>query len=180
MTDIPDALFAYAVNLQSIEIPSSVQSIGQDAFCSAIRMNSVNWEDLTNLTTINSHAFNLCISLQEIIVPEGVTILNEGVFRGCVSASIELPSTLQRIEAYALQSMVFPMGFTLPTSVTYIHENAFEQCTYEDGTDYTPPFTGEGTVSSNSGNTLSQVVEYDDDKNVSYNVGGLLKRLFIA
>ncbi len=180
MTEIPDALFAYAVNLQSIEIPSSVQSIGQDAFCSAIRMNSVNWEDLTNLTTINSHAFNLCISLQEIIVPEGVTILNEGVFRGCVNASIELPSTLQRIEAYALQSMKFPVGFTLPTSVTYIHENAFEQCTYEDGTDYTPPFTGERTVSSNSGNTLSQVVEYDDDKNVSYNVGGLLKRLFIA
>ena len=58
MVKVPDAMFGYAVNLKTIELPSTVQSIGRASFSNALSLTTVNWDDLTNLTSFDIYSFN--------------------------------------------------------------------------------------------------------------------------
>ncbi len=143
MTSIPAAMFSFAMNLTSINIPSTVTSIGEYAFMSAFSLESANISDLTNLTTMGGSAFELCINLSsEINISGTLAVLEDRVFRACHNATFILNEGLQRIEEYAFQNIptIVTGEFTIPSTVTYIDENAFFQCE-----DYTPPFTGNRT-----------------------------------
>lgn len=177
MAKVPDAMFGYAVNLKTIELPSTVQSIGRASFSNALSLTTVNWDDLTNLTSFDIYSFNLCASLTEIKIPSKVTVLPAYSFRGCFNATLTLNDGLQRIEAYALQSLTLPNDFEVPTSVTYIDENAFLQCKKEDGSDYVPPFTSEPEESSINVNYVTTNNEENETTNFN---SGLLKNLLFA
>ena len=90
--------------------------------------------------------FNGCISVKEIVIPEGVKSIDEMAFYGCWKLeSLTLPSTLKTIgnnafESLGLSEIVIPEGVesigdcafsgeikkaTIPNSVTYIGEEAF-------------------------------------------------------
>lgn len=95
-------------------------------------------------------AFDECTSLKSIVIPEGVTAIEEATFQNCIALeSITLPSTLKRIGMFAfryttaLRELVLPEGLeriefgafyysqqltiTIPASVTYIDDIAFGQ-----------------------------------------------------
>ena len=84
VTKIDDNEFYQGYSLRSIVIPSSVTSIGANAFC--------NCDDhLTSLvipssvTTIAQLAFQNCKSLTSIVIPASVTSIGRGALMGCIS-----------------------------------------------------------------------------------------------
>ena len=67
--------------MKSINIPSSVTSIGSRAF---FNCSNLAWVAIpTSVTSIGTDAFYCCISLTSISIPNSVTSLGEGAFRRC-------------------------------------------------------------------------------------------------
>ncbi len=89
----------------SFTIPSTVTSIGSDAFNGCTRLSSVTVP--SSVTKINSLAFSYCSSLTSVTIENGV----------------------ERIEACAFQYCTSLTSFYVPSSVTSIGVNAFDGCT---------------------------------------------------
>lgn len=97
------AYFIYGcTNVKSIIVPSTVTSIGSDAFAN------------TGLTTF--------------AIPESVTRINDRTFYGCSSlASITIPNTITHIGASAFLNCTNLTSVTIPESLTSIGESAFSK-----------------------------------------------------
>ena len=135
VTRIGDSTFWGCTNLTSVYLPSSLQTIGNNAFretglTSVIIPEGVKeigdstFMGCTNLTSvqlpstlkiIDVNAF-FGTGLTSVTIPEGVTTIGEYAFRGCQSlTSVQLPSTLQTIDVNAfkgtdLQTVYYPQG----------------------------------------------------------------------
>ena len=83
-------------NLENIEIPSSVTSIGGNAFYECRDLSSI--EIPSSVTDIGEYAFAFCSSLKSMEIPSSVTSIGDRVFYGCSSLeSIEIPSSVTSI-----------------------------------------------------------------------------------
>lgn len=66
---------------------------------------------------------------QDLIIPEGIDVLIEGVFAGGQFASVSIPETVKEIEESCFESCVISSStLTIPGSVTTIGDNAFYGC----------------------------------------------------
>jgi hypothetical protein len=82
VTSINDNAFYRCTGLTSIEIPSSVTSIGNYAFnCTGL----TSIEIPSSVTSIGSFVFGYCTGLTSIEIPSSVTCISEGAFLCCVS-----------------------------------------------------------------------------------------------
>ena len=81
VTSIGDWAFNNCSGLTSIEIPSSVTSIGGSAF-SGSGLTSIEIPD--GVTSIGNDAFSYCSGLTSIEIPSGVTSIGDYVFYGCI------------------------------------------------------------------------------------------------
>ena len=72
--------FMVAGSLTSIEIPSSVASIGYQAFASCSSLMGVTFGENSQLTSIGYNAFYGCSSLTSIVIPNGVTSIGTNAF----------------------------------------------------------------------------------------------------
>ena len=96
---IEERTFEYHDTLTEIFIPSSVTSIGCNAFLGCIRLKSVILPP--NLLEIGEFAFSKS-GIEEIAIPGKITVLESFVFSHCESLrTIRVPSSVQRIEDYA-------------------------------------------------------------------------------
>lgn len=106
--------------LTSVELPSSVKTIGTGAF----RRQTITSIFLPDtIESIGAEAFRSS-DLVSVILPTNLTILEERVFYNTSITSIELPSTLKEIKDRALYRT--PMTkITLPEGLTIIGDSAF-------------------------------------------------------
>jgi len=109
-------------SLASLEIPSSVTSIGNFAFYGCSSLTSIAIP--SSVTSIGDYAFSKCSSLASLEIPSSVTSIGNGAFNGCSSlASLEIPSSVTSIGYFAfercgsLTSLVIP-PITTATGVT--------------------------------------------------------------
>lgn len=93
VTSIGYYAFSFCSSLASIEIPSSATSIGNNAFSNCVALKSVTFEENSQLTSIGNSAFYGCSLLTSITIPSSVTSINYQAFGGCNSL------TTMRIEA---------------------------------------------------------------------------------
>ena len=113
---------------QSTIIPSSVTSIGSDAFSFCTSLTSI--EIPSSVTSIGYEAFNYCTSLTSIEIPSSVTSIGDYAFRSCTSlTSIEIPSSVTSIGNGAFYHCTSLTSIEIPSSVTRIYDYAFEGCT---------------------------------------------------
>ena len=106
VTSIGDEAFSWSTKLTSVIIPANVTTIGEHAFSMSEKLASVTFAAGSSLTSISDNAFFYCTNLTSITIPAGVTSIGARAFFGCS----KLPS------------------ITLPASVTSIGDDAFYQC----------------------------------------------------
>lgn len=70
-------------NIATVEIPSQITSIGDNAFSGCSGLTSVTIPD--SVTSIGDSAFDGCTSLAFVTIPDSVTSIGEGAFNGCTS-----------------------------------------------------------------------------------------------
>lgn len=77
---IENSAFAES-SIRSIDIPNSVNTIGEYAFSNCEQLSTITIGN--SVTTINSYAFERCNSLKSIIIPNSVTTIDYYAFGWC-------------------------------------------------------------------------------------------------
>ena len=111
----------------SVSIPSGVTSIGGRAFDGCISLTEITIPD--SVTSIES-TFEGCTSLTEITIPNSVTSIGYYTFSDCTRLTkITIPDSVTSIGGYAFKGCTSLTEITIPNSVVDIGESAFENCT---------------------------------------------------
>lgn len=85
-------------------IPESVTAIGQEAF---INLDIKELNIPSSVKTIGENAFNSCHQLTEVVLPEGLETLSNTAFHSCSGLTlIELPKSLKTLGGWAFQACV--------------------------------------------------------------------------
>ena len=112
---------------KSYKIINGVTSIGDSAFEKCINLTNITIPD--GVMSIDIRAFENCTSLTSITIPNGVTSISYEVFSGCKSlTSITIPDSVTSIEDYAFYKCASLKTVTIPNGVTSIGELAFYDC----------------------------------------------------
>ena len=112
----------------SIAIPDSVISIGDEAFWECTSLTSIEIPD--SVKSIGDGAFAGCTSLTSIALPDSITSLGNEAFCGCESlTSIEIPDSVKSIGGNAFRFCESLTSIAIPDSVTSIGDKAFLGCT---------------------------------------------------
>ena len=83
-------------NIESIDIPASVEAIGPSAISDCFALKTVTLHE--GLKTIYSQAFAGCIQLESIDIPAGVEEIRDGAFAVCPALkSVTIPESVTRI-----------------------------------------------------------------------------------
>ena len=82
VTSIGEEAFYYCENLTSVTIPVSVTSIGKSAFYGS-GLTSITIPN--SVTSIGSQAFEECESLTEVTIGSGITNIGASAFYGCMN-----------------------------------------------------------------------------------------------
>jgi hypothetical protein len=122
-----DATFYGCSSLASVSIPSSVTSIGEDAFDGCSGLASVTIP--ISVTSIGAEAFRGCSSLTSVTIPYGVTSIGSETFENCYSlTSVNIPTSVNSIGEDAFYGCSGLTSLTIPSSVTSIGQEAFRAC----------------------------------------------------
>lgn len=106
-----------------------VVAIGDSAFEDCISLTSITLPD--GVTSIGESAFWDCISLTSITLPDSVTSIGDCAFWGCSSlTSITLPDSVTRIGDLAFKGCSSLTSVTLPPRVE-LGMNAFAGCPWQ-------------------------------------------------
>ena len=105
----------------------SVTSIGNQAFQSCIFLTSITIPD--TITSIGYLAFEDCGRLTSITIPDSVTTIGNGAFLYCSSlTSITIPDCDISIGDDAFSNCTSLTSVTIPDSITSIGNGAFSGC----------------------------------------------------
>ena len=138
--NIGNSAFFHCNSLVNVIIPNNVINIGEEAFsrCSNIK----NLKISNSVTNIGTKAFYDCSSLLSVVIPSGVTSIGRGSFGFCSNLSNisveENNKYYSSIDGVLFNKnytslIQYPVGkikklYTIPSSVTYIEEEAFCGC----------------------------------------------------
>ncbi len=112
--------------ITAVEIPSSVKSIGFEAFSHCDNLKTVYVPD--TVETLGKCVFSYAASLESVRLPAGLTTIPESLFQRCEALqSIQIPSGVTRIEdsAFAYTALT---EIVIPDGVTEIAVRAFQGC----------------------------------------------------
>ena len=128
---LPDSLDYIGLNdfvgssIESIKIPKKVYYIGESAFENTV-INSVEFDEGSELKTIDKSAFKGCNNLKSIVIPASVTTIGAYAFSGCTnltSVTFEEGSKLETLDTSFYDSGI--TEFTIPKNVKKIESIAF-------------------------------------------------------
>ena len=112
-----------------------VTQIYKDAFSEKRDITSVIIPD--GVTTIDDFAFYYCFSLTSVVIPDSVTIIGEQAFNCCYNlTSIVIPDSVTTIGNSAFSDCDNLTSIVIPDSVTTIGNSAFSSCTNLTFTEY--------------------------------------------
>lgn len=131
----------------SLNLPSTLVSIGEWAFCNAnttgdivipenvIRIESMAFAHLKANVILNERveyigggAFCENTVVNRVVCPESLIELDGHVFQGCTALTeIILPSKLKKLGTYANSTSL--SSITMPDSIKFVDDNAFYGCT---------------------------------------------------
>ncbi|MCH5163875.1 MAG: leucine-rich repeat protein [Clostridiales bacterium] len=166
LTSIGAYAFADCSALKDLAVPTGVSTIDGGAFrgvgsFSLDGNNNFRSENGFLLSSDGKEALAFSGGVEEVVVPEGVEVLVDGLFASNNTLTkITLPSTLKIISAHAFTEMHHLEEITIPAGVTEIGQAAFENCgTWYDSSDYTNK-GGLKTVTFEKGSKLTKLGDF--------------------
>ena len=113
--------------LTKIALPTSVTSIGANAFYNCSELSEITTPD--SLTSIGESAFTNCSKLADITIPNSVTWIGSSAFYGCRGLSkIMIPNSITFIGESAFSHCSGLTSFTIGDNITSLGEDAFYGC----------------------------------------------------
>ena len=137
VTSIGDYTFYGCNGLPSIEIPNSVTSIGHYAFSGCVGLTSIiiqsgniKYDSRNNCNAIIETSSNtLIIGCRNSIIPNSVTSIGIGAFRGCTGLTfIKIPNSVTSIDRLTFSGCSALTSIMIPNSVTSIGGSVFQGC----------------------------------------------------
>ena len=120
--------FANCINLTNVKIPSSVKTIGEEAF---FKSGITSIEIPNRVTSIEIGAFELCTDLISVIFEKNSQLktIRNGAFYNCRGlTSIEIPNRVTSIGNSAFHGCSSLTNVVIPNRVTSIGNSTFEFC----------------------------------------------------
>lgn len=112
----------------SYSIPDSVTSIQDHAFESCLNLTNIIIPN--GIATIHTGVFAYCTGLTDITIPNSVTHIGKAAFIGCNGlTNIILSDGLNTLDRFVFANLDSLQRITLPDSVTIIEYAAFNYCT---------------------------------------------------
>ena len=119
--------YAIGKTATSFTIPDSVTSIGSHAFSWCDSLESVVIPD--SVESIGDWAFEYCRSLKGVVIPDSVESIGSVAFYYCTSLeSVVIPDSVTSIGDYAFRHCTSLESVVIGDSVTSIGEKAFDYC----------------------------------------------------
>lgn len=117
-------------NIRSVKISKDITKICASAFYDCENLESVSFEEGSNLKTIDYYGFYKCTSLKEISLPDTLSSIGSHCFQGCSSLeSVKLPDGLKCVEYCAFKDCSSLKYIEIPDSVKELSSGAFVRCT---------------------------------------------------
>ena len=138
--EIPDGAFINFNSLKRITLGRGVNYVGQSALEYCKQLKEVHISDIASWCQAcvmgdDTHGLlpvgcKLCFDgkpIEELVVPDGVTVINDHSFRACSSLrSVVLPECVTYIGDSAFQHCQYLQRINIPEGVTTIGKSAFE------------------------------------------------------
>lgn len=112
--------------LTSITLPGSVKEIGHSVFTSCANLTKAVLP--ASLSTIPSHLFSECANLSEVTLPTSPKSIGYEAFSGTKLTSIAIPSTVTAMEGAAFANCTSLEEVQLPENLTEIGGEMFSGC----------------------------------------------------
>ena len=127
VTSLGDDCFNGCTSLKSITIPSSVTTLGKNCFASCYELTSITIP--SSVTKLGDACFSGCYNLTSITIPSSVTKLGDLCFYECKSlTSITIPSSVTSLGDLCFGTCAKLTSITIPSSVTKLGEACFKLC----------------------------------------------------
>ena len=135
ITSLPEDIFLNCESLEYFDIPSHITNIESRAFF----MSGLRAIEIPETVTFKSFRYGgeeissrsvlgYCKNLEYVSLPNTMTILPDGFFKGCASLkNIKLPASIEIIEDCVFEKCTSLEYVDLPASLVSIG-NAFEEC----------------------------------------------------
>lgn len=126
VTAIEKSAFSSSQSIWKVTLPSTVKTIGNNAF-SGSSISEIVLEE--GLESIGWQAFYGCKNLVSVSIPSSVTYIDNGAFQDCTGlVEANLPAGLEFVGAQLFKNSGLS-HITIPASVTKIWNEAFAGCT---------------------------------------------------
>lgn len=113
-------------NISSVAIPSQLEEIGSYAFRNCQFLQEI---DLGEVVSIENHAFNKCILLKTVTIPNTCLYLGNSAFADCISLeNVSLSYSLTELNNFAFSGCTALKTVEVPSSVVAVGENVFYNC----------------------------------------------------
>lgn len=121
--------FTGCVSLQTVEIPSYVTAVGEQAFYDCRSLTTLTFADGCRLTELLSETFAECGSLRGVTIPGCIQTIGDAAFYGCSAmTSLVLEDGVTTVGAQSFQNCTALETFSAPVSLTEIGNYAFAGC----------------------------------------------------
>ena len=131
VTKIAAEAFFEEANIISVTIPNSVKKIEEEAFSSCLDLETVKFENNSNLEEMEDAVFASCEKLKTVDFGENSKLKEVGyqAFTGCeVLESVKLPVNLTVIEGSAFSACESLEEIDIPETLEHIKVSAFRGC----------------------------------------------------
>lgn len=114
-------------DIRRVVVEADITAIGENAFADCANLQTVQLPD--TLQTIGKHAFSRCTSLTEVQLSDFMSEIAWGAFSGCGALeTVTLPQKLQKLGGFAFWNCSKLREIVLPERLKKIEENTFDGC----------------------------------------------------